>query len=301
MEGGGSVVAVDISPHSPALYFADEHYLVPRSDASYFISAVGDICQKSGVNLIVPTRDEELVVFADHRDEFRRKGIEVAVAESSVIRRCQDKNLFHDFCIAHGFIVPERLAVGGWDVRKLRYPVFVKPRVGKGGKGARTIGSAKDMSCICVHDEDLVVEEFIDADEFTVDLFSDFSGKLISAVARQRVVVVAGESYVSRTVISESLVQESARLASKLGLVAHNTIQAFVDDGIVKFIEVNPRYGGAASLGFQAGAFTPQYLIRLVMGRDVDTANIAYKEGMVMLRYTNDVFIDNDSVLVSEG
>ena len=30
-QGGGSVIAVDLSPLSPALYVADEHYLVTKS------------------------------------------------------------------------------------------------------------------------------------------------------------------------------------------------------------------------------------------------------------------------------
>ena len=87
-----------------------------------------------------------------------------------------------------------------------------------------------------------------------MDLLADFEGRVISAVPRLRQLVVAGESYVSRTVNEPVLMTASAGLAMELHLVGHNTIQCFWDGKQVKFIEVNPRFGGAAALGSPQGS-----------------------------------------------
>ena len=69
--------------------------------------------------------------------------------------------------------------------------------------------------------------------------------------------VVDGESIVSRTVRDAALSDAAIRCCRGLGLVGHNTIQAFRLAERVVIIEANPRYGGAANLGFEAGAPTP--------------------------------------------
>ena len=130
----------------------------------------------------------------------------------------------------------------------------------------------------------------------TIDLFADFSGNIISVVPRQRILVVGGESYVSCTVKNPRLRDEAIRLSRALGLEGHNTIQCFLHEGRVKFIEVNARYGGAAALGFAAGANTPRDLVRLVQGKEVAPHIDDFRDGLYMLRYTEDRFLDRGSL-----
>jgi carbamoyl-phosphate synthase large subunit len=139
---------------------------------------------------------------------------------------------------------------------------------------------------------DAIIQEFVQADEYTVDLFADFSARVISAVPRERTYTFGGESFVSRTCQNPTLIQESIRLATKLKLIGHNTIQCFYQNGMVKFIEVNPRFGGAASPGFSAGAFTPVFLLKLLNGETVEPRIGKFKADHIMLRYTEDLFLD---------
>ena len=99
------------------------------------------------------------------------------------------------------------------------------------------------------------VQELVEAPEYTVDLFVDpRDGTPISCVPRERVHVVDGASQIGRTVRDAILRDATLRLASALRLTGHLTVQAFRRGEEVLFIEVNPRYGGGASLGFEAGA-----------------------------------------------
>ncbi len=292
-EGGGHVIGVDVSPTAVGLYLADEHYLVPRSDDPAFAETLLDLCKEHGVQLVVPTRDEELPILAKSRDEFLRAGVRIMVPPTETVEICQDKLRFAEFCARHGIGTP--------DIRtspdKGPFPVFVKPRHGKGGKGAFSARSRAELEgALARLDGDAVVQELVDAPEYTIDLFADFSGNIISVVPRQRILVVGGESYVSCTVKDDRLRDEAIRLAKALRLEGHNTIQCFLQDDRVKFIEVNARYGGAAALGFAAGAKTPHDLVRLVLGKEVSPHIDDFQDGLYMLRYTQDLFLERGSL-----
>ena len=290
-ESGGEVIAVDTDWRSAALYFADRSYLVPSGLGEGFLSAIDGICHRHDVTLLIPTRDEELPVFASRRKSMAERGVTVMVAAPEVIQTCQDKLQFIRFCQANGFGVPET-----FDLRvafdRLPYPLFVKDRFGKGSRNAQVVQSTEQLKNLLARLPDPVIQELIVAPEFTIDLMADFSGQVLSAVARVRDRIVAGESFVGHTSKEPLVISESIRLAQALGLVGHNTLQCFLHDQQVKFIEVNPRYGGAANLGFAAGVLTPLHLVRLVSGKPVQPNVGEYKEGLTMLRYTEDLFID---------
>lgn len=103
------VIAVDASPYSPALRVADKAYLVPKGLGDDFFGRVFELAVAHRVGLIVPTRDEELSAFTRRRKMFLDAGIRVLVADEHSRGLCQDKRVFVDYCIEHGFDVPQLL------------------------------------------------------------------------------------------------------------------------------------------------------------------------------------------------
>ena len=294
-EGGGKVIAVDENPLAAALYFADEHHLVPPSHRPEFLSVMLRLCEQLNIKLLVPTRDEELPFFAEHKEKFESVGTRIMVSAPDAIRICQDKRLFIKFCQESGFAVPK--SYSGVDLNvNLVFPLFVKPRQGKGGWQTSCINSKEELEMVLEQMPDAVVQEFTDAPEYTIDLFANFSGDVISVVPRERIYVFGGESFISRTSKNLALIQEAIRLATKLQLIGHNTIQCFLDDSIIKFIEVNPRFGGAAHLGFAAGAPTPLFLVKLLKGETLEPRIGQFKDNYFMLRYADDLFLDEESL-----
>lgn len=291
-EGGGQVVAIDANPRSAALYFADKAYIVPAGLDKEFLKTVQDICIRHEIKLIIPTRDEELPFFAENRKSLEDVGACVMVSGLDAVKLCQDKALFVEFCLKHSFSVPKTYK----HADLFDFPVFVKSRFGKGSKGTFRANSRSELDCLLSCLKDPIVQEYIEAPEYTVDLFADFSGKVISAVPRERLSIFGGESFIGRTCKNWNIINESIRLAKALNLIGHNTIQCFLHNGQVKFIEVNPRYGGAANLSFAAGAFTPRMLVRLVSGKEVKPCVGEFRDNLYMLRYTEDIFVDEDKM-----
>ena len=104
--GGGLVVAVDTSPLAPALYLADRHFLVPPSTDPHFVDHIVELCHHESIGLIVPTRDEELPIFAAARSRLEQRGRRVLVPSSETVRICQDKLAFVEICRAHQLETP---------------------------------------------------------------------------------------------------------------------------------------------------------------------------------------------------
>jgi carbamoyl-phosphate synthase large subunit len=288
--GGGDVIAVDTSPFSPALYVADRHFLVTPSASPGFLEEFLELCRREGVGLVVPTRDEELPLFAAMREHLEQCGIRVMVPTLETVRLCQDKLAFITFCHAHQFGTPRTYHADEW--QRAEFPLFLKPRFGKGAKGVRVVRNEAELHHATGKSDEWVVQEYIDAPEYTVDLLADFSGRVLSVVPRSRQSVVAGESYISRTIREPHLIDESARLAAELRLTGHNTIQCFWDGKHAKFVEVNPRFGGGAALGIAAGVDTPAILIQLLRGEKLPKPLGEFEADLVMLRFTQDLFLN---------
>src|SRR5439155_6265598 len=157
------------------------------------------------------------------------------------IRICQDKRRFLHFLQEHGFATPASYAPEA--VRPDQYPLFVKERFGKGSQGTWVLESSEDLAYALGKANDPIIQQRITAPEYTIDLFADFSGRVLSMVPRQRLGTVGGESFLGRTCKNPQLMAEAARLAEALQFRGHNTLQCFLDQGVVRWIEVNARHG----------------------------------------------------------
>ena len=78
--------------------------------------------------------------------------------------------------------------------------MFARARRGQSGKSAFAIGSPAELAGRRAEHGELLIQERVQAPELSLDGFADLGGEVLSIVPRTRGVVVAGESYVSRTV-----------------------------------------------------------------------------------------------------
>lgn len=294
-EEGGKVIAADMSFYAAALYFADDYYIVPPTDHPAYIDTMLKLCQYLNIKLLISSRDEDLPILARNNAKFHKIGTTVMIADIQTINICQDKKLFLKFCRDNNFATPKTYF--GKETKPDKFPVFIKPRYGKGTLLTGRIDSLDKLEIIKKKIKDLIIQEFIQAPEYTVDLFCDFSSRVISVVPRERIRTFGGESVVGKTVKNSILSQGSIKLAEKLKLVGHNTIQCFLDNDVVKFIEVNPRFGGGAHLGFAAGVSTPLLLIKLLKGATLPSIIGRFEDNLVMLRYTKDIFMKSNKLI----
>jgi len=286
LEGGGNVITLDMNPNSPAAQFSDVNYVICPDDHPDYIPLLLKICEREKVELFIPSRDGEMRILAENREQFDKIGVRVVVPSLATIDVCSDKLSFVLFCKENGIRVPKT------DILLRDFPLFINNRFGQASKDAHKVNNGKELGAYLDLIEYPILQKFIKEKEYTVDLCSDFDSRVISVVPRERVRTFAGESFVGRTVKNKTMINQTIKLAKKLKLVGHNTIQCFFNDRTKKttFIEVNTRYGGGATLGIEAGADTPRYLIQLVKGQEVKSRINKYKKGVTMYRFSTDKF-----------
>jgi carbamoyl-phosphate synthase large subunit len=291
---GGRVFAADIAPDSAALHVADQGLILPRSQEPGFIPALKRVCREHRIGLVVPTRDAELPVLAPWRNEFAAGGTTIPVASADTIALCQDKRRFAAFCEAEGFPIARTY---GSDVEPARFPIFIRPATGAGGVGARRVDDAEEWRNLGAERAGLIIQDFVEAEEYTVDTLMDLEGHPIQAVARRRLLVRGGEAQKSRVENVPALSDLALALGARLRLVGHNVIQCFRDRaGTPNLIEVNPRFGGASNLSIVAGLDSPRRLVDLVAGDWSALAPRPIRHGLGMLRYSRDVIVEPDEI-----
>jgi len=287
---GARVVAVDSNPWSAALTRADAAYIVPRLDADGARETFVALCRREGVALLVPTRDGELPFFAANADVFLTAGTRVLVSKPDALEICQDKRRFVDACDRLSVPVPHTWPRGE---SPDRWPVFVRPTRGASSVGAVRIADQRALDCLQTSErDDLVIQEFVSSPEYSIDVLSDFDGRPLQAVARRRVQVRAGESSVSTVERRPDLERMSMQLCGAIGVVGHAVVQAFDDVSGPRFIEVNPRFGGASNLSIAAGLDSPARLLALLANDASARSPRPIREHLSMLRYSQDVLVE---------
>jgi len=295
----------DINKDVSASLFSDKHLILPRDNDPNFITKIKDLCIENNIKAIVNTRDEELKIFASHREELQKIDCLLLSSSLKTLEICQDKLNFFKFCKKNNINTVETFL----DLSDIKYPAFSKPARGSGSEGLIKLNSKKDLLNVPKKN---IIQEYIDWDEYSIDVFCDLEGKVISAVPRKRIKIINGESHIGETEKNKDIINSCVDLAQKLNLVGHSVFQCFYKDKKVKFIEVNPRYGGASNLSLQSGPNTADFLIKLLKGFELNSQIGVFEDQLKMYRYSSDVFvsksessktycIDIDGTICTEG
>ena len=91
LNGNGSVVATDMSPHAPAIYDADKYYLVPRITEPGYIDLILDICKREQISGVLSLIDPELSLLAANETRFEEIGVTVIGSSYQLCERALDK------------------------------------------------------------------------------------------------------------------------------------------------------------------------------------------------------------------
>src|SRR6187402_2363113 len=96
-----AIHAGDIDPNAAGLYLvpAERRVLLPRGDDPGFADALLGWCRATGIDVVFPTVDQELLPVARTRREFAAAGIALVVAEEEALATCLDKWALYLACV----------------------------------------------------------------------------------------------------------------------------------------------------------------------------------------------------------
>lgn len=293
--GGGAVVITDVNPLSPTVYVADRSYPAPLSTDAGYLDAILAICRAERIGLVVPTIDDELAVFAAAAQRLAEAGVRAAVSPIDAIATCNDKLRTWEQLSVKGLPVARTFVAATLPDEAL-FPLFIKPRMGRGGVGAYPVRDERELRFFLEYVPDAVLQPYLHGPEFTIDVLSDFNGQVIASVPRERVVIRAGVVDRGRTVLDRRLVDLGRDVAQALGAVGPINVQCRLVDGEPVIFEINPRFSGGIPLTIAAGADFPRWLVQMARGRAVEPRIGQFQDGLWMTSYETSVFVAASSI-----
>lgn len=286
------VFITDMSPEmAPVSYVCDGSFKVPRVTAPEYPAELLKICEENNVGMLIATIDTELLLLADLKEDFRKKGIHVMVSDKEFITICRDKRNTGEFFEKHGVRVPAEV-----DKYNPTFPLFAKPYDGSLSANLHYIKCAEELTPEILNDPKLLFMEYIDKKvykEYTVDMYYGKDHRVKCIVPRERIEIRAGEINKGRTAKNEILSSLKEKLGYIEGCVGCICVQLFFHPKTQDLvgIEINPRFGGGYPLTYMCGGNFPELLVReYFLGEEVDYFE-NWKDNMLMLRFDDAIYV----------
>ena len=296
----GKVFAVDLQEHAPALQVADESQVVMRVTDENYIDQLLEICKINDINLIVPTIDTELNILSAASDLFSQHNIKVLVCGNDTNHIFMDKRRSQSFFESNNIPTPRLYSIEeSIELTDDKYPLLLKPANGSCSIGVTKIYNKKELMFFLEYLDDPIVQEFIQGDEYTIDVLVDFHGKVQCAVPRLRIETRAGEVSKAVTVNDKEIIEWSYKVAKLMSdAIGCVTLQCFKqNNGELKFIEINPRFGGGFPLTAAAGANYPLWILQMLSDQPIqEDMQAQWQDNFAMLRFDQGLFTKATSV-----
>jgi carbamoyl-phosphate synthase large subunit len=294
-----TVYAADMDGWAAGLYLvpAERRRLVEPGRSPGFVPGIAALVAADAIDVVISTVDVELAELATRRDEVAPAVL--AAPSADTIAVALDKLALAERC-APTVNVPRTVLAGVTALAvEWEFPVFAKPRSGAGSRGIRVVPDRPALEALPV-DEDLIVQDLLPGEEYSVDVIADRDGGVVAAVPRTRARVDSGVSIAGRTVRDDELESTASAVARAIGLVGVANVQLRRDRaGRAALLEVNPRFPGALPLTIAAGVDIPSLVVDLFTGRELPE-RLDFRE-IASVRFLDDVVLDPSEVLQSEN
>ncbi len=310
------IVGTDVTPTAPAMHCVDRPILVPGFGDPGYIPALIDVVEREQPAALIPTIDLDLPILSQRRDEFDSRGCVAIICDAQTVADCRDKRRTHALLSRLGVDCPDTCSVEEALARPdMPFPCFLKPKGGSASKSAMRIETRADLEYHGARVEGAMVQELVEGVEHTLDIYVGLTGEPRCVVPRRRWQVRGGEVNKGVAVKDPRIMNDGRTLAQRLaadpvtsgdggGAAGRRSLRGILTtqcivtrEGRIRFIEINPRFGGGAPLSIAAGADLPGWLMDEIMGHTPRIAFDGFTHGMCMLRYDWSVFVPLDEDL----
>lgn len=230
----------------------DAFYLVPLANDPEYLDTLREIIAKEKIDVIVPTVDEEMCVLSEHADSL---GCKVLVSPFTTIAFTSNKSKMYEVAADY---LPKRYQKNAIDA----FPIFVKPHVGRGGKGTFVATSEQDL--IDAAGDKYIFQELLQNPEVSVDTLFDLEGRLVIAVPRIRALIDQGISISGRVFRDDMLTNVIRGMAERLRFVGPVNFQFMRGRDGYKLTEINARGPGGMGITIHSGVDIPKLAYELM-------------------------------------
>lgn len=273
---------------------------LPYLEDNNFIDVLNDEIEKNCIDFIYPAHDSVGLFLTQNLEKIKAK---VVTSPLETVDICRSKEKTYAHFADCDFIPKTYTDSSGIN----NYPVFVKPTVGQGSVGAIKCNNRDELERRLAEGDTVVICEYLEGMEYTIDCFTDKNGVLRVASLRDRARTKAGISVNSHHIIEDSEILRIANVINER-LEFHGAwfFQMKKNrQGQYRMLEISPRIPGTMGLSRNRGINYPLLSIYNLLGYDVNISEHDYEievDRAFINRYSiginyNCVYLDLDDTL----
>lgn len=207
-----------------------------------FMEKLNKIIKKYNIDLIYPLSDDVNLYFSKNINKLKCEVIS-SCCETNVILRSKYKTYKHFKDIIN---VPEVYE----NINKIKeFPVFIKPNEGSSSRECYIVKNKKELNFFVDKIKNPIVLEYLSGQEFTVDCFTDFNGKLLFSQPRLRIFKNSGASSYTRIFSNQELKEWAAKINENIKLNGAWFFQTKINEkGEQCLLEIGARIGASSGI-----------------------------------------------------
>ncbi|MER2000430.1 MAG: ATP-grasp domain-containing protein, partial [Lysinibacillus sp.] len=259
LAGRGEVIATDCSDLAPALYEADQYFIVPRMDDANYLDTILSLCKEHKVKAVFSLIDPELSLLAKYKQAFLDIGTIPIISDLEVTEMCFDKYKMYEFLTRNNYktirsYIEKEQFYRDVELGLINYPVFVKPVKGSASNNINKVVSKEEVDLLFNRFDNLMIQEYMDGIEYGADVYIDLlSNEPVTIFVKEKIKMRAGETDKAISIKNPelfSLIKSFVEIAGFTGII---DIDLFEVDGEIYISEVNPRFGGGYPHAYESG------------------------------------------------
>ena len=285
-----------LDPGVYASNIADEVFMIPYPSQGIepFLARIEYICDTVGIDVIIPTLDAELPAFIETQSQLSAMGIRCVLPSRGQLDSRAKMHL-GELGRKSGLPVPrESVITSPADLAKIHekvpYPFFVKGPF-YGATLARNYDQAiaAYYKALASWGPPIIVQEFVDGEEYNVVAVGDGQGGLVGAVPMKKMLLTdKGKGWAGITIKDPALVALAESFMKATRWPGGCEVEVMRDKkGVYQIIEVNPRFPAWVHLSSSAGINLPHLLVKLALGHHVKP-HTDYAVGTMFVRISYD-------------
>lgn len=294
-------------PNPDTVYFkyCDIAGTEPDIEGEEYIQFCLDFCRQNNIDVFIPRKENVLI--AKRIDEFEAIGVKVLVCPDGDLMALMDnkvdmyRQLEEKEKEGYSIVtIPEYRVVKNAEDFKKAYEemkrdenlLCIKPVIGEGASGFRIIDDEADTIPFLFNTAssrkisfetaytilqkqtrfpDLMVLEYLDGYEYSIDCLAGADGRLYAAIPRKK-----GNGRLREIEKNEELLDIARKMSEHYKIPFVFNIQVKYKDGVPKLLEINPRMSGGLHISCLAGVNIPYYAIKLLLEGTIEPIHPNY-------------------------
>lgn len=281
----------------------DEVYLIPppAEGENPLLERLKEIVRKTCIDVIIPTLDAEMVIYARAKEKLRALGIRLHIPEERQIK-VRSKIALPEFAQKHGFNIPKTVTLNSKGQLPTAIDDLGLPLVLKGPFLGCHIANTPEEAEVYFDrlvnswGFPLLAQKHIVGEEYNIAALTDGERELIGAVMMKKIGITGkGKAWAGVTVIDQDFLNLGKKILAKLEWVGPIELEFIKGASSRKFylVEVNSRFPSWIYLAARAGQNLPLAAFQLAMGRPTKTMP-PYQTGVVFYRSTQEYIASFD-------